>query len=254
MKMTRLGIISIAVLLPIWGLPAAPSSAGEDKVLHDATAAQRTIAATEKALLLDIPETGQERRRPPSGWCGEASIQMAMSYYGAYASQRTINRAGKPAHPDLYEEEMPVAMASLGLEAKGWQGKGLSEYMAWVRAELAAGYPVVLGMKINPTTHPDWMVDHFVLAVGCTKETLTYNTTWKRQETTSNAGLASQKKGLSIANPFNTYFGYAVTGMDVKAMPAGRGRRGSRSSARAKSRSSCTSPPRNWSRASATGW
>ena len=144
-----------------------------------------------------------------------------MSYYGAYASQRTINRAGKPAHPDLYEEEMPVAMASLGLEAKGWQGKGLSEYMAWVRAELAAGYPVVLGMKINPTTHPDWMVDHFVLAVGCTKETLTYNTTWKRQETTSNAGLASQKKGLSIANPFNTYFGYAVTGMDVKAMPAG---------------------------------
>ena len=35
---------------------------------------------------------------------------MAMSYYGAYASQQTINRAGKPVHPDLYADEVPVAM------------------------------------------------------------------------------------------------------------------------------------------------
>jgi hypothetical protein len=93
--------------------------------------------------------------------------------------------------------------------------------MAWVRAELAAGHPVVLGVKINPTTHPEWIVDHFVLAVGCSKESLTYNTTWKRKETKSDAGLASQKKGVSIANAFNTYFGYAVTGMNLKSTPAG---------------------------------
>jgi hypothetical protein len=55
-----------------------------------------------KTICLEIPDTGQEKRRPESGWCGEAAIQMALSYYGGYASQRAINRAGKPVHPDLY--------------------------------------------------------------------------------------------------------------------------------------------------------
>jgi hypothetical protein len=222
MKTAKLYVIGSSVLfLVFWLLAAVPCRAGEERTSRTLKPSKAEPAAAGRAVLLDIPETGQESRRPPSGWCGEASIQMAMSYYGADASQKTINRAGKPAHPDLYEEEMPVAMRNLGLEIKEWQGKGLSAYFAWVRGELAAGYPVVIGMKINPTDHPDWSVDHFVLAVGFTKDTLTYNTTWKRQETRSDVLLSMQDNGLSIANRLNIYFGCAATGLDLKATPAG---------------------------------
>ncbi|MGA2065935.1 MAG: hypothetical protein ABSG86_13260 [Thermoguttaceae bacterium] len=69
-----------------------------------------------KAISLEIPDTGQEQRRPQSGWCGEAAIQMALSYYGAYASQKAINRAGKPEHPDLDAPEIPRAMRNMGLD------------------------------------------------------------------------------------------------------------------------------------------
>lgn len=201
-------------------LAAAPARAAKEKVVRDVKPAQTTPAAAEKAFLLEIPETGQEKRRPPSGWCGEASIQMAMCYFGAYASQRTINRAGKPVHPDLYEEEMPVAMSNLGLQAKPWEGKGVPEYLAWVRAELAAGHPVVMGMKINPTSHPEWWVDHFVLAVGYDRSSLTYNTTGKRRESRSDALLSSRERGLSVVTPRNVCFGYAVTGVNSKTTPA----------------------------------
>jgi hypothetical protein len=179
--------------------------------------AVRTYAA-DKAISLEIPDTGQEKRRPDSGWCGEAAIQMAMSYYGAYASQQAINCAGKPVHPDLYANEVPVAMRNLGLEFKAWQGDGLPAFLRWVQGELAAGHPVLLGVKIYPTAHPEWGLDHFVLAVGCTQESLTYNTTWKRRETRSLALLSSREKGLSIANRSGKYYGLAVTG--IRANPA----------------------------------
>ena len=73
-------------------------------------------------ILLDIPDIGQEKRRPKEGWCGESSIQMAARpTTAAYtSSQKAINRAGKPAHPDLYEEDIPVAMTGLGMEYKTW--------------------------------------------------------------------------------------------------------------------------------------
>ena len=219
--MTRTKLIGAASpLIACCLLAATPARAAKERALHDVKPAQTAAAAADKAVLLDIPETGQEKRRPPSGWCGEASIQMAMSYYGAYASQRTINRVGKAAHPDLYDDEVPSAMRNLGLEIKVWEGKGLKAHLAWLRAELAAGYPVVVGMKINPTEHRDWSLDHFVLAVGFSKDALTYNTTWKRQETRTDAQLSTQEKGLSIANPLNIYFGCAATGMNSKATPA----------------------------------
>ncbi len=218
--MARLASIETVGFLLVWMLAALSADAKDERATSIAKPAQAKAAAVAKTVLLDIPETGEERRQPPSGWCGEASIQMAMSYFGAYASQKAINRAGKPAHPDLYEDEMPAAMTNVGLETRPWQGKGLREYLAWVRAELAAGHPVVVGMKVNPTGHPEWYVDHFVLAVGCTPESLTLNTTWMRRETRSDAQLCSQEKGLSIANPHNIYFGCAATGMDLIATPA----------------------------------
>ena len=157
--------------------------------------------AADKAISLEIPDTGQEQRRPESGWCGEAAIQMALSYYGAYASQQAINRAGKPVHPDLYANEVPVAMSNLGMEFKAWQGEGMPAFLRWVQGELTAGHPVLLGVKIYPTAHPEWGLDHFVLAVGCTKESLTYNTTWKRQETRSFCPVVVAGEGPVVCQP-----------------------------------------------------
>ncbi len=171
------------------------------------------VHAADKTISLDIPDTGQEPRRPEGGWCGEAAIQMALSYYGAYASQQAINRAGKPAHPDLYAQDIPTAMNNLGMEFTPWLGKGLPEFTKWVRGQLAADHPVLVGVKIYPTAHPWWPLDHFVLAVGCTEDSLTYNTTWKRQETRTLALLSSQNDGLSFANGLGVYFGCAITGI-----------------------------------------
>ena len=172
-----------------------------------------------KAILLEIADTGQEPRRPESGWCGEAAIQMALAYYGGYASQQAINRAGKPQHPDLYEEDIPRALTNVGLESSAWNGDGLEAFSKWIRSQLAAGHPVLLGVKIYPDTHPEWAVDHFVLAVGCTSDALTYNTTWGWPETRTFAHLSTKDKGLSFVNRSGAYFGYAITGMKAESAP-----------------------------------
>ncbi len=172
-------------------------------------------------IRLDIPDIGQEKRRPKEGWCGESSIQMALAYYGTYVSQKAINRAGKPAHPDLYEEDIAVAMNSLGMEYKACQDDGLKPFVKWVRGELAAGHPVLLGVKIYPTGHPEWNVDHFVLATGCSDTSLTLNTTWGKQEMRSIALLSSKEKGMSLVNGVNSYFGYSITGLKTKSAHAG---------------------------------
>ena len=191
-------------------------SAGSGRALEPANP-----KANAKAVSLDIADTGQEQRRPAGGWCGEAAIQMALSYYGAYASQQAINRAGKPEHPDLYAHEIPRAMRNMGLEYSAWKGDGLEAFLKWIRSQLAEGHPALLGVKIYPTAHPEWALDHFVLAVGCTEEALTFNTTWGRKETKTFARLSTQDKGLSFANRYGTYFGYAITGMKLESIQTG---------------------------------
>ena len=177
--------------------------------------------ASAKATSLEIQDTGQEQRRPPSGWCGEAAIQMAMSHYGVYASQQAINRAGKPEHPDLYAQDIPRVLRNVGLEYSAWKGDGLAAFLKWVRGQLADVHPVLLGVKIYPTAHQEWMLDHFVLAVGCTEEALTLNTTWGRRETKTFARLSTQDKGLSFANRYGRYFGYAITGLKMESPGTG---------------------------------
>ena len=111
--------------------------------------------------------------------------------------------------------------SNLGLEFKAWQGDGLPAFLRWVQAELAGGHAVLLGVKIYPTAHPEWGLDHFVLAVGCTQESLTYNTTWRKQEARSLALLSSWEKGLSIANRSGRYYGLAITGIKANSTAVG---------------------------------
>jgi len=100
--MKRLFSVLVLMLVMTGGSATAPAPA--------------TPKAAARPISLGIADTGQEPRRPQSGWCGEAAIQMALSYYGAYASQKAINRAGKPEHPDLDAPEIPRAMRNMGLD------------------------------------------------------------------------------------------------------------------------------------------
>jgi hypothetical protein len=200
MRTTR-RLLSLALLLATASL-CRPNLAQSD-----------TNVEPSREVQLEIPDVGQEKREPKEGWCGESAIQMALAYYGAYASQKVIHRAGKPKHPDLYPEDIPVALGSLGLEYKQWSGDGLQPFLKWVRSDLAAGHPVLISVKIYPTAHPEWSLDHFVLATGCTKNALTLNDTWGKREPRSNAQLTSKEKGLSLVNRQNTCFGYSILGL-----------------------------------------
>jgi hypothetical protein len=190
-------------------------------IVIPARAQSAAVFETSRDVRLEIPDVGQEKRQPREGWCGESSIQMALAYYGAYASQKAINRAGKPKHPDLYSENLPVAMDALGLRYKQWGGDGPQPIVKWVRGELAAGHPVLISVKIYPTAHPDWSLDHFVLVTGCNKNALTLNDTWGSRESRTNTQLMSKDKGLSLINRQNTCLGYSILGLKSSSSPAG---------------------------------
>ncbi|MCY3021823.1 MAG: hypothetical protein NTW87_22670 [Planctomycetota bacterium] len=166
---------------------------------------------------LAIPDTGQEAQAPAGGWCGEAAIQMACLYYGSYIPQSVINKAGSPRHPDLYAHELGKAIEGAGFSYEPWnqrdvKGDPLSAFIRWVRTNLAAGRPVVVGAKLYPTQHPEWGCDHFMLAVGAKARSLVFNTTWQRREELTHEQLSATEKGLSFQNPYKVYFALAVTG------------------------------------------
>ena len=102
---------------------------------------------------------------PPQGWCGETAIQEALLYFGVWAPQARINASAKPAHPDLYSNDVPVALAALGARFEAYRA-GAEPYVRFVRRAIDEGDPVIAGVKILPTEHPSWGLDHFVLVVG----------------------------------------------------------------------------------------
>src|SRR5579863_7278815 len=120
--------------------------------------------SAEATFLLPIPARDQAPESPPSGWCGETALQEGLLYLGVWAPQRAINHAGKPSHPDLYATELPVALSALGVRFAFYSGpRGFAPFAAWAREALEEGDPVVAGVKILPTAHPEWGLDHFVL-------------------------------------------------------------------------------------------
>ena len=172
------------------------------------------LAVTKDSALQNIPDRKHHASAPTAGWCGETALQEALLFCGAYFPQKTINRAGEPEHPDLYAHDIPVAVKGLGA---GFQWaehcSDLPKFLDWVRARIKAGLPVFAGVKINPTQHPEWGLDHFVLVVGFDEKSLTFNTTWGRRITRTVEQLASTKaKGYAFANAFGSYYAMALTG------------------------------------------
>ncbi len=107
-----------------------------------------------------------------------------MLYFGVDVSQKAIHAAGNSKHPDLYSDEIPTALRTLGVKFATYAPKrrGFAAYAKWVSEAIDEGNPVLAGVKILPTEHPSWGLDHFVLVVGYGPKGLLVNTTWGRQE------------------------------------------------------------------------
>src|ERR1035441_1772190 len=129
---------------------------------------------------LGIPDRQWDPKRPdPSvGWCAETCIQMAIGYYGQEVSQKQINQAGAPRHPDLYVYDIDNALNALGVSFICFDepNSDLSAFIVWIQDNLRCGHLVICGCKLYPDEHPDWNLDHFVLVVGCNAEGLLLNT------------------------------------------------------------------------------
>lgn len=192
-----------------------------------------TSAAAETTVELDIPARNQASDSPQQGWCAETAIQEAMLHYGAWVPQRRINRAGEPRNPDLYWGDIPAALRALGVRSETWSGRGGQRaFTRWVRAHLRRGHPVIAGVKLYPTEHPRWGLDHIVLIVGVDDDGgMRINTTWGYRTHRSAAELASTRKGMSLANRYGRQFAHALTGLARSRGPrvkleVGRAKRG----------------------------
>jgi hypothetical protein len=165
------------------------------------------------SVRLPIAARAQSAAAPDAGWCGETALQEALLHYGAFVPQQVINRAGRPSHPDLYWGDLPRAMKALGLRYRAWSGRGgLAAFLAWSTEQFRAGRPVLAGVKLYPTDHPEWGLDHIVLLTGIDGEGLLINTTWGHALRRSRAELASTRGGMSLRNRARRQHAYVIDG------------------------------------------
>ncbi|HSO32382.1 MAG TPA: hypothetical protein VLT33_07700 [Labilithrix sp.] len=162
-------------------------------------ATAESSSATVPVAALPIPPRSHAPEAPPEGWCGETAIQEGLLTLGVWAPQRFINKAGRPAHPDLYSSDIPVALSALGVRyAVYGGGRGFEAFAKWVGKAVDEGDPVIAGVKILPTQHPEWGLDHFVLVVGHGDEGLLVNTTWGSRRWVAD----TTTEGLSFRHAF----------------------------------------------------
>ena len=165
--------------------------------------------------VLLIPDRRHAAEAPPEGWCGEASIQMASLYYGAFFKQYFIHHLTNPDHPDLYAYEIPGTLDALQIEYEKWSysNNNIHQFFDWMTQNIDNDYPIFFGAKIYPTYHPEWFLDHFMIAKGYTETSLIYNTNWGYEEEKSFDALSSTSTtGISIENSYKKYLGIAIKG------------------------------------------
>lgn len=171
------------------------------------------------SVRLPIADRGWAPGAPPEGWCGEASIQMVGLHYGVWLPQPLVNAAGRSTHVDLWENDVPVALATLGFSFERYggprgDGRGsVQDFLTWLVSQVRAGRPVIVGAKLFPSEHPDWDVDHLMPVVGFTPQGLVFNSNLEDGQVTVPWAALSSSSGVSFAGPSDRRYGFAVTGL-----------------------------------------
>lgn len=174
------------------------------------------FAPPSDSVELPIQDREWDAKAPPEGWCGEACLQMAGLHYGVWIPQKLANEKGKPKTPDLWEHDLPVAMNGLGMSFETVSKESTPvQVLEWTVKSLRKGTPVILGVKLTPTKHPDWDVDHLVLAVGFSPDGLLVNTNLEGQKRLAWNGLIAKEgaSGYSLVNDKKVSWGFAVQGV-----------------------------------------
>ncbi len=90
------------------------------------------------------------------GYCGETSFISAGLYYGQYLSQYDARALASPGVPQqrassqlLLGVNDTAAAAAMHLDVSEWQGSSADDFLVWVRANVAAGNPVIIGVYNN---------------------------------------------------------------------------------------------------------
>jgi hypothetical protein len=201
----------IAVVVALAAAPAGPTAPAQVCRPEDTPP---TVTRDAKGVALNVPARDQAPEHPPEGWCGETAIQEAMLFHGAWFPQKHINAAGRPVHPDLYANEIPAALANLGaaFEVCRQESRDLPAFLRWLSRQIGQGCPVLVGVKINPTQHENWGLDHFVTAVACTEDAFVFNTTGGTRSTRTVQQLSSTEKGYGLKSRLNACYGISLRG------------------------------------------
>lgn len=171
------------------------------------------VACAERVLLPVKPRDGERR-----DYCGETCIQEAMVFFGKHVFQADINKAGGgDGVQGLWSDGIEAALRALKVKHEKWRldSIGYDEYVEMLKQKLDRGYPVLVGVKINPTKHRTWFCDHFILLVGYTDDSFIYNSPTERKERSflQFRDGDADGSGWTLTNRFNYYFGVAIMGM-----------------------------------------
>jgi len=165
-------------------------------------------------VLLDIPPRDYEQ--PDS--CGEVCVQEALLYYGRELSQLQINQAGGgDGVIGLWSSGIEKALDNLHAGYNSWRltSPDYSEYIGMLKSKLDQGHPILVGVKLNPSSHPDWFCDHFILLIGYDSDSFIFNSPSARSQRSFiqfRDGDAPDGTGLTLTNPYGYFFGVEFTG------------------------------------------
>lgn len=163
-------------------------------------------------VLLPIPDRQWAPGAPDEGWCGEASIQMVALHFGAWLPQPLINALGRPAHVDLWEEDIPTALTAAGLSYERATSTDLDTFLTWIKTEVQRGHPVIVGAKVFPTSNPEWDVDHLMPVVGFSSTGMVFDTNEELGQVEVPYAALGGREGISFISPTGKFYGFSVSG------------------------------------------
>jgi len=149
------------------------------------------------------------------GSCGEACLWSVLHWKGVEITQIEINQEAGFLERGLHADELTIPLRehnvgfinlseSVETSDSVLTARRYREFLYDdVVAAVKRGNPILIGVKVLPTSFPDWPLDHFVLVVGYNDTTneLIYNDFNHRKRVVAEK-LLNQEPGYSFVNKY----------------------------------------------------